>query len=99
MYTFAADSEQLDGLASEINGLSQTVEGSINGAFQLLNGFPETTWSGESYDSFKTGCSAYQGAINNVPSVMRSFGTTFSEAAKGVEHLKGQVDSALSTIS
>ena len=98
MYTFAADSEKLDKLASDLRGQSSSVGTDITLTYDHVHGFG-TYWSGESYDSFAEGCDAYKGALKTIPEVLEDFATTFETAAGGVPVLQSEVESAMNSIS
>ncbi len=99
MYTFAAYSEKLEQLATELDGnIAIYVSDEIDSTYTNIGGFGEN-WVGDSYDQFVSGCEAYRGALNTIPTVLGNFATSFRNAAGGVGTLKGEVDSALSDIS
>ena len=99
MYTFAADSEKLDQLATELDGnIAIAVNDEIDKTYNNIGDFGDD-WSGETYSQFVSGCEAYRGALNTIPTVLGNFATAFRNAAGGVDGLKGEVDSAIKTIS
>ncbi len=81
-YTFAIDTAQLDTLVTSIKETHpSTMEGLITTTFDTLSAFDNDTWSGSSYDDFKTGCQAYEPALKTLPDVLKCFGEALQKAS------------------
>ena len=78
---FGADSEQLNTLASELEGKAGEVETIIGNIYGKLEGLNGNGWSGKSYDAFYAECEAYKSALEQIPGVIRDFASFFSGTA------------------
>ena len=98
-YTFAADQDKLESLANSLaKSFSESVTREIGSVYNEIGNLSDS-WDGESYQQFATGCNAYKGALETIPTVLGCFATTFNNAAGGVAELENNIKTALSELS
>jgi len=98
MYDFAVDTDNISSLNSALDTASTGAKDGIDSTFTTLNGFDENTWSGDSYDTFKSGVEAYKPAMQTIPSVITAFKTHMETVANDEPGLESDILSAMNEI-
>ena len=98
MYDFAVDTDQISALNTALDSAKTSSESEIEGVFQTLGTFEDTTWSGSSYDNFKSGCEAYHEPMNAIPQVLEAFKAHMTQVADAEPELENSVKSAMDSI-
>lgn len=94
-YSFAADSEKMDNLKTELKKTSKEIDGYITDIYSKIDDLG-TVWVGEDYDAFKTKSASYKPALEYLVEVLDSFAAETSglggDASTMVVSIKSLLD-------
>lgn len=74
-YTFAVDTDQLDALANEtLKDAKKKVMDNVKNIYDDIENInKDNDWSGDSYDTFKSGTDAYRGGLETLNELIEAF--------------------------
>lgn len=98
-YTFAADTDKLETLKTDLEDLKKDIDDEIKNIFNYISIGWQEAWQGEAYDLFVENCLKYQDALNEVPNVIQCFINTIEDTNENASTLIKNVDSKLDQIN
>lgn len=99
MYDFAADSDKLLSLASELEGRAGVIETRIKSIYDALNSL-ENSWNDESYASFWNECVGFRSSLDALVLILRAYAHILKSETGGASYseLESAVNAAFAAI-